>query len=47
MATTIENASPAAAFLSERKLMLIDGEWVQARSGETFEVWDPADGETI
>ena len=47
MATTIENASPAASFLSERKLLLIDGDWVEARSGETFEVWDPADGETI
>src|SRR5581483_3780522 len=47
MATTIENASPAAAFLAERKLMLINGQWVEASSGDTFEVLDPADGETI
>jgi len=47
MATTIENTSPAAAWLAERKLMLIDGDWVDALSGESFEVLDPADGETI
>jgi phenylacetaldehyde dehydrogenase len=47
MATTIERPASAASFLAERKLLLINGEWVEARSGETFEVWDPADGETI
>ena len=47
MATITEAASPAASFMAQRKLMLINGEWVEARSGETFEVWDPADGETI
>ncbi len=47
MATVTEAAAPAAHFMAQRKLMLINGEWVEARSGETFEVWDPADGETI
>ena len=47
MATVTEAGRPAASFLAQRKLMLINGEWVEAASGETFEVWDPADGETI
>ncbi len=47
MATVTEAASPAAAFMAQRKLMLIDGEWVDARSGNTFEVLDPADGEIV
>jgi phenylacetaldehyde dehydrogenase len=47
MATVSEAASPASSFLAQRKLMLIDGEWVEARNGDTFEVFDPADGETI
>ena len=47
MATVAEAASPAAAFLAQRKLMLINGEWVDARSGNTFEVLDPADGEMV
>jgi phenylacetaldehyde dehydrogenase len=47
MATVSAAGGPAAAFLDQRKLMLINGEWVEARSGETFDVWDPADGETI
>jgi len=34
-------------FLSGSKQMLIDGEWVDAASGKTFSVFDPATGETI
>ncbi|WP_349675112.1 aldehyde dehydrogenase family protein, partial [Cupriavidus sp. SK-3] len=30
-----------------RNAMLIDGEWRQAESGETFAVFDPATGEEI
>src|SRR6516225_4805402 len=50
-------ASPAGAldqvtpsvrqFLSGTKQMLIDGEWMDAASGKTFSVFDPATGETI
>jgi phenylacetaldehyde dehydrogenase len=34
-------------FLSGSKQMLIDGEWVDAASGKTFSIFDPATGETI
>ncbi len=47
MATVAEAASPAARFMAQRKLMLINGEWVDARSGNSFEVLDPADGELV
>src|SRR5208283_2380875 len=47
MATVAEAASPAAAFMAQRKLMLVNGEWVDARSGNSFEVLDPADGEVV
>jgi acyl-CoA reductase-like NAD-dependent aldehyde dehydrogenase len=43
MATTLER-SPADAFLATPKKLLIGGEWVAARSGETFESVDPATG---
>ena len=35
------------AFLAKKKHMLIDGKWVEARSGKTFEVEDPATQEII
>ena len=47
MATVTEAASPAAAFLAAPKRILIDGEWVDARSGNVLEVLDPADGELV
>jgi phenylacetaldehyde dehydrogenase len=47
MATTIEAASPVAQFLDQPKRMLIDGEWVEARSGNTLDVYDPSTGEPI
>ncbi|MGH2542479.1 MAG: aldehyde dehydrogenase family protein, partial [Ardenticatenaceae bacterium] len=31
----------------ERHKLLIGGEWVEAQSGETFEVYDPATGEVV
>jgi phenylacetaldehyde dehydrogenase len=47
MATTIEAASPVAKFLDQPKRMLIGGEWVEARSGNTLDVYDPSTGEPI
>lgn len=37
----------AAAFLGKKHRMLINGKWVEARSGETFPVEDPATQEII
>ena len=47
MAVTIEAGQPASRFLEQSKRMLIDGEWVHARNGNTFEVFDPALGDVI
>lgn len=35
------------AFLQRKHKLLIDGNWVEARSGKTFAVFDPANGEKI
>ena len=37
----------AAAFIATKHRMLIDGKWVEAQSGQTFPVEDPATQETI
>src|SRR6202167_1082664 len=37
----------AAAFMAKKHQMLIDGKWVDARSGQTFAVEDPATEEII
>lgn len=34
-------------FLGEPRKMLIDGKWVEAASGKTFPVYNPATGEVI
>src|SRR6202795_5181339 len=39
--------SAATAFLAKKHKMLIDGKWVEAASGKTFSVEDPATEETI
>src|SRR5271156_802965 len=39
--------SAATAFLAKKQQMLIDGKWVDARSGKTFAVEDPATEEII
>ena len=40
--------SPAIrAWLSSPRPMLIDGKWVKAQSGKTFDVFDPATGDKI
>ena len=36
-----------SAFLSQHKQLLIDGQWVPAESGKTFEVFNPATAEII
>lgn len=47
MATTLER-NPADAFIGGApKKLLIGGEWVEARSGESFETINPANGEVI
>ena len=35
------------SFVKERRKLLIDGQWVDAASGETFPVYNPATGEVI
>jgi phenylacetaldehyde dehydrogenase len=40
-------SSPVAQFLATPKKLLIDGKWVAAVSGKTFEVKNPATGTTI
>src|ERR1700732_1832783 len=50
MSGVIEEAkapSPVAHFLATPKKLLIDGKWVAAVSGKTFEVKNPATGNTI
>src|ERR1700722_20289238 len=37
----------AAAFMAKKHQMLIDGKWVDARSGQTFAIEDPATEEII
>ena len=39
--------SEASAFLSGPHRLLIGGEWVEARSGKTFDVFDPATGQMV
>lgn len=34
-------------FLGEQRKMLIDGSWVEAASGKTFETYNPATGEVL
>ena len=40
-------SSPVAKFLATPKKLLIDGNWVAAASGKTFDVKNPASGSTI
>jgi phenylacetaldehyde dehydrogenase len=43
----IHTSNPVAQFLSAPKKLLINGKWVAAASGKTFEVKNPATGEVI
>ena len=40
-------SNPASAFLAERHQLLIDGKWVDAQSGKTFESLNPATGDVL
>jgi phenylacetaldehyde dehydrogenase len=40
-------SSGAKAFIGRRHKLLIDGQWVDARSGKTFAVYDPSNGQQI
>jgi len=42
-----QTSRPVAQFLTSPKKLLIDGKWVPAASGKTFEVKNPATGATI
>lgn len=45
--TSISVAPEVKQFLSQPRNMLINGEWVQAASGKTFPVYNPATGEVL
>ncbi len=47
MATEIQAHEGARKFAGETHPMLIGGEWVEAASGKTFDVFDPATGEVL
>ncbi|QHS11300.1 aldehyde dehydrogenase family protein [Sinimarinibacterium sp. NLF-5-8] len=46
-APLVELLPNVKAFIGEKRKMLIDGKWVTAKSGEFFEVVNPATGEVI
>ena len=45
--TAITIAPEVQKFIGETRKMLIDGKWVDAASGKTFEVYNPATGEVM
>jgi phenylacetaldehyde dehydrogenase len=45
--TAIQIAPEVQKFVDENRQMLIDGKWVDAASGKTFEVYNPATGEVM
>ena len=44
---TIQISPRVASFVSEPRKLLIDGRWVEAASGKTFETFNPATGEVL
>jgi phenylacetaldehyde dehydrogenase len=45
---TLEEINPKIRnFMSSSRRMLIDGKWIDAQSGETFPVYNPASGEIL
>ena len=46
-ATEIRLDKRVKSFVKERRKLLIDGQWVDATSGKTFPVENPATGEVI
>src|SRR5580692_3630874 len=49
MATVLNapSESKASSFVSQTRKMLINGKWVEAASGKTFETYNPATGEVL
>ena len=47
MATEVEVNPSALEFVSSERRMLVGGDWVDAASGKTFEVFNPATGEVL
>src|ERR1700753_1157374 len=47
MAVAVTGEQPAEAFIGSEHRLLIDGEWVESASGETFATINPATEETI
>jgi phenylacetaldehyde dehydrogenase len=45
--TEIKIAPEVNQFIATNRKMLIDGKWVEAVSGKTFPVYNPATGEII
>jgi phenylacetaldehyde dehydrogenase len=45
--TAIQIAPEVKQFVGETRKMLIDGKWVEAASGKTFPVYNPATGEVM
>src|ERR1700731_2081595 len=45
--TAIQITPEVQRFIGETRKMLIDGKWVDAASGKTFEVYNPATGEVM
>jgi phenylacetaldehyde dehydrogenase len=40
-------SQPVRDFIARRHKLLINGQWVDARSGKTFAVYDPSNGQQI
>ncbi|MCE7873024.1 aldehyde dehydrogenase family protein [bacterium CPR1] len=45
--STIAHSPAVDKFLTDQKKLLIDGQWVEAQSGKTFDVLDPATEEVV
>jgi len=44
---TVKLSGRVSQFIAEKRKLLIDGKWLDAASGKTFEVYNPATGEVI
>ena len=44
---SLEGQKLATGFLATQRQLLIGGQWLNAASGKTFEVFNPADGQVI
>ena len=47
MAVAVSSEELAGSFARSQHRLLIDGEWVEAASGETFATFNPATEETL